>query len=130
MPWSMASWLSSPPFGHVLFSYLEAGDARSGGREGVAQRLGLHIVIVVENELSNRSDKALGPSLSFLAQHARPAHEFGLIPLVGLVPLGSAIFCALRGDIVPQTDIAYRPETILDLPAELKDLGEIVALLL
>ena len=58
---------SSPPFGHVLFAYLEAAGARSGGREGFAQRLGLHIVIVVENELSNRSDKALGPSLSFLA---------------------------------------------------------------
>src|SRR5215208_5820542 len=115
---------SLPPFGHVLFAYLEAGDARSGGREGFAQRLGLHVAIVVENELSNRSDKALGPSLSFLAQHARPAYKFGL------VPVGSAIFCALRGDIVPQTDIAYRPETILNLPAELKDLGEIVALLL
>src|SRR5215212_862174 len=124
MPWSMASWLSSPPFGHVLFAYPEAAGPRSGGREGFAQRLGLHIVIVVENELSNRSDKALGPSLSFLAQHAHPADKFGLSSV------GSAIFCALRGDIVPQADIAYRPETILDLPAELKDLGEVVALLL
>src|SRR5215208_5204550 len=127
---------SLPPFGHVLFAYLEAAGARSGGREGFAQRLGLHIVIVVENELSNRSGEAPGLSLSFLAQHARPAYKFGLVPVVGLVPLvgfdplGSAISCAPNDGIVPQTDIAFRLEIILNLPAEFKDLREVVALLL
>src|SRR5215207_10092630 len=127
---------SLPPFGHVLFAYLEAASAPICAREGFAQRLGLHLVIVEENELSNRSGEAPGLSLSVLAQHARPPYKFdlvpvvGLSPLVGLVPIGSAISCAPNNGIVPQTDIAYRPEIILNLPAELKDLGEVVALLL
>jgi hypothetical protein len=127
---------SLPPFGHVLFGYLEAGGAPICAREGFAQRLGLHIVIVEENKLSNRSGEAPGLSLSFLAQHAHPAYKFGLVPafglvpLVGLDPLGSAISCAPNDGIVSQTDIAYRPEIILNLPAEFKDLGEVVALLL
>jgi hypothetical protein len=102
----------------------------------------LHVAIVEENELSNRSDQALGHSLSVLAKLAYPANKVGLGPLVGLghvvgsgsvvglVPLGSAISCAPYDSIVPQTDIAYLPEIILDLPTEVKDLGEVLALLL
>src|SRR5215210_480407 len=115
---------SSPPFGHVLFAYLKACGVRICGHEGFAQHLGLHVAIVDENELSNRSAEALGQSLSVLAQHAHPADIFGL------GPVGSATFCALRGGIIPQTDIAIGPEIILNLPAELKDLGVVVALLL
>src|SRR5215210_6225268 len=89
---------SLPPFGHVLFAYLEACGAPICARERFAQRLGLYVVIVEANELSNRSGEALGLSLSVWAQDARPADKFGL------VPLGSAISCAPNDGIVPQTD--------------------------
>src|SRR5215210_1200818 len=112
---------SLPPLGHVLFAYLEACGAPICARERFAQGLCLHVVIVEENELSNRSAEAPGLSLSVWAQYARPADKFdlvpvvGLDPLVGLGPLGSAISCAPNDGIVPQTDIAIRPEIILDL---------------
>jgi hypothetical protein len=115
---------SSPPFGHVLFAHLQACSAPMWAHEGFAQRFGLLVAIVEENELCNRSGEAGGHNLIVLALHACPADKFGL----GTVR--SVNVCALLGGIVPQTVIAYLPEAILNLPAELKGLGEVVALLL
>src|SRR5215204_884574 len=86
----------SPPFGHVLFAYLEACGAPICPREGFAQRLGLHIAIVGENELSNRCAQAFGLSLSVWALHAPLADIFGL------APVGNVLGYALLGGLVPQ----------------------------